>query len=130
MVTTLGCVATLEQLGTEKYALLTTFRKDGRAVSTPLWVMPDGDGVAFWTPDNTGKVKRIRNSGRVTITACDINPARLKAMQKTLQGIRYRVLDVTESPWEREFADPPNPRAYGSGVPKSGRLRNPRPTIA
>jgi 16S rRNA (cytosine967-C5)-methyltransferase len=38
-----------------------------------------------------------------SITACDINPARLKAMQKTLQGIRYRVLDVTESPWDREF---------------------------
>ena len=67
----------MEQLGSEKYALLTTFRKDGRAVPTPLWVMPNGDGVAFWTPDNTGKVKRIRNSGRVTITACDMrgNPS-------------------------------------------------------
>jgi 16S rRNA (cytosine967-C5)-methyltransferase len=38
-----------------------------------------------------------------SITACDISPARLKAMQKTLPGVRYRVLDATELPWEREF---------------------------
>jgi uncharacterized protein len=65
-------MATLEQLGAEKYAFLTTFRKDGRAVGTPLWVVPDGDGIAFWTPDGTGKVKRIRNSGRVTVAPCDV----------------------------------------------------------
>ena len=38
-----------------------------------------------------------------SITACDISPARLKAMQKTLPGITYRVLDATELPWERAF---------------------------
>jgi uncharacterized protein len=65
-------MATLEQLSSEKYLLLTTFRKDGRAVSTPLWVVPDGNGLAFWTPDGTGKVKRIRNSGRVTVQPCDV----------------------------------------------------------
>ena len=65
-------MTTLEQLGAEKYLLLTTFRKDGRAVSTPLWVVPDGTGLAFWTPDNTGKIKRIRNSGRVTVQPCDV----------------------------------------------------------
>ena len=65
-------MATLEQLGAEKYVLLTTFRRDGRAVPTPLWVVPDGPGLAFWTPAGTGKVKRIRNSGRVTVAACDV----------------------------------------------------------
>ncbi len=64
-------MATLEQLGAEKYVLLTTFRRDGRAVPTPLWVVPDGAGPAFWTPVGTGKVKRIRNSGRVTVAPCD-----------------------------------------------------------
>jgi PPOX class probable F420-dependent enzyme len=61
----------LEQLGSEKYVLLTTFRRDGRAVPTALWVLPDGAGIAFWTARDTGKVKRIRNNGRVTVTACD-----------------------------------------------------------
>jgi PPOX class probable F420-dependent enzyme len=65
-------MTSLEQLGTEKYVLLTTFRKDGRAVPTALWVVPDGAGLAFWTPKDTGKVKRIRNSGRVTVAACDM----------------------------------------------------------
>ena len=65
-------MTTLEHLGTEKYVLLTTFRKDGRAVSTPLWVVPDAAGIAVWTPTDTGKVKRIRNSGRVTVAPCDM----------------------------------------------------------
>jgi PPOX class probable F420-dependent enzyme len=65
-------MATLEQLGSEKYLLLTTFRKDGRAVPTPLWVVPDGTGLAFWTPAGTGKLKRIRNNGRVTVQPCDV----------------------------------------------------------
>jgi PPOX class probable F420-dependent enzyme len=65
-------VTTVERLGAEKYVLLTTFRKDGRAVPTPLWVVPDGTGIAAWTPADSGKVKRIRNSGRVTLAACDV----------------------------------------------------------
>ncbi|GAA1585446.1 PPOX class F420-dependent oxidoreductase [Actinoplanes couchii] len=62
----------LEQLGSEKYVLLTTFRRDGRAVATPLWVVPDGAGLAFWTVAESGKHKRIRNSGRVTVAPCDM----------------------------------------------------------
>ena len=65
-------MATLEQLGAEKYVLLTTFRKDGRAVGTPIWAVPHGSGLMVWTPTDTGKVKRIRNSGRVTVQACDL----------------------------------------------------------
>jgi uncharacterized protein len=65
-------MATLEQLGSEKYVLLTTYRRDGRAVPTPLWVVPEGAGLAVWTPKDAGKVKRIRNGGRVTVTACDM----------------------------------------------------------
>ena len=62
---------TLEQIGSEKYALLTTFRKDGRAVATPVWVLPAGTGVAFWTETDSWKVKRVRNNPRVTVAACD-----------------------------------------------------------
>ncbi|MEU4424247.1 PPOX class F420-dependent oxidoreductase [Actinoplanes sp. NPDC024001] len=65
-------MAALEQLGSEKYVLLTTFRRDGRAVGTPLWVVPDGAGLGFWTVAGSGKLKRIRNSGRVTVAACDV----------------------------------------------------------
>jgi PPOX class probable F420-dependent enzyme len=65
-------MASLEQLGSQKYVLLTTYRRDGRAVATPLWVVPDPAGLACWTVADSGKVKRIRNGGRVTVTACDM----------------------------------------------------------
>jgi PPOX class probable F420-dependent enzyme len=65
-------MSSLEQLGSEKYVLVTTFRKDGRAVPTPTWVVPDPAGLAVWTPRDAGKVKRIRNSGRVTVAPCDV----------------------------------------------------------
>ena len=37
-------------LTVEKYMLLTTFRRDGTAVSTPVWVVGLDDGtVGVWT---------------------------------------------------------------------------------
>lgn len=64
-------VTDLERLGGEKYVLLTTFRKDGRAVPTPVWAVRDGDALAVWTVVDSGKVKRIRRSGEVTVAPCD-----------------------------------------------------------
>lgn len=52
--------------------LLTTFRKDGRAVPTPVWVVRDGRSLAIWTVADSGKVKRIRRNGDVTVAACDV----------------------------------------------------------
>src|ERR1700678_1387354 len=45
-----------------------------------------------------------RNPG-ASITACDISPARLKAMQKNFPGldIHFRVLDATQLPFEKQF---------------------------
>ena len=55
----------------EKYVLLTTFRKNGDAVATPVWIvgMPDGTG-GFTTEATSGKVKRIRNNPSVTLQPC------------------------------------------------------------
>jgi PPOX class probable F420-dependent enzyme len=64
-------MATLEQLGSEQYVLLTTFRRDERGVPTPLWVVPHDGGLMVWTPAGSGKVKRIRNNSRVTVQPCD-----------------------------------------------------------
>ncbi|MET7297708.1 PPOX class F420-dependent oxidoreductase [Embleya sp. NPDC005575] len=64
--------ADLDRLAAGKYVLLTTFRRDGRAVGTPVWVFRDGDALGVWTARDSGKVKRIRNSGKVTVTACDV----------------------------------------------------------
>jgi PPOX class probable F420-dependent enzyme len=46
---------------------LTTFTKDGRPKPTPIWGVPDGDRLLVITDDGSWKVKRIRNTPRVTI---------------------------------------------------------------
>ncbi|BCB90781.1 PPOX class F420-dependent oxidoreductase [Phytohabitans suffuscus] len=61
----------LDRLADESYVLLTTFRKDGRAVATPVWAVRDGDALAVWSVADAGKVKRIRRSGEVTVAPCD-----------------------------------------------------------
>ncbi len=50
-----------------KYLLLTTFTKDGRPKPTPIWGVPEGDRLLVITDDESWKVKRIRNTTRVTI---------------------------------------------------------------
>jgi PPOX class probable F420-dependent enzyme len=65
-------LTTVEELGSGAYVLITTFRKDGRAVPTPVWVAADGDALVVWSATDTGKVKRIRNSGEVTVAPCDV----------------------------------------------------------
>jgi PPOX class probable F420-dependent enzyme len=65
--------ADLGRLASGKYLLVTTFRKDGREVPTPVWVVRDGDALGIWTVADTGKVKRIRNRADVLVSACDIH---------------------------------------------------------
>jgi PPOX class probable F420-dependent enzyme len=59
-------------LAEEKYMLFTTFRRDGRAVATPVWVvgLPGGE-LGFSTGSGSGKAKRLRHTPRVTVQACD-----------------------------------------------------------
>lgn len=64
-------MSSLDRLAAEKYVLLTTFRKDGRAVATPVWAVRDGDALAVWTVVDSGKVKRVRRNGEVTVGPCD-----------------------------------------------------------
>jgi PPOX class probable F420-dependent enzyme len=59
-------------LGDEKYVLLTTFRRDGTPVSTPVWAVKlDGETFGFWTSSGSGKVKRLAHTDRVTVQPCD-----------------------------------------------------------
>ncbi|GAA2554456.1 PPOX class F420-dependent oxidoreductase [Winogradskya consettensis] len=60
----------LDRLSGEKFVLLTTFRRDGRPVPTPVWVVPRPGGLAVWTAPGSGKVKRVRNNGHVTLAPC------------------------------------------------------------
>lgn len=64
--------ADFDQVASAKYVLLTTFRKDGSPVATPLWAAPDGGRLLMWTVTDSYKVKRIRRDQRVTVAECDV----------------------------------------------------------
>ena len=59
-------------LAKAQYVLLTTFTKDGRPKPTPIWAAPDGDRLLVITQEKSWKVKRIRNTPRVTLAVCDM----------------------------------------------------------
>lgn len=55
----------------EQYVSITTFRKSGERVSSPVWIAPLGDGTAGFVTDlDSGKVKRIRNNPQVILRPC------------------------------------------------------------
>ncbi|MEV5933429.1 PPOX class F420-dependent oxidoreductase [Streptomyces sp. NPDC052079] len=60
------------RLGAGKYLLLTSYRKNGTPVATPVWVVRDGDALGVWTAADSWKVKRIRAHGDVLVGPCDM----------------------------------------------------------
>src|SRR6478752_1161507 len=62
--------ATTLALGASDFIQLTTFRRTGEGVPTPVWVVSDGDRLAVSTPAGTGKLKRIGHTPRVTVAEC------------------------------------------------------------
>lgn len=60
----------LADLAAASYVALTSHRRDGTPVTTPVWVVHDGDALAVWTPRHTYKVKRIRRDPTVTVAPC------------------------------------------------------------
>jgi uncharacterized protein len=63
---------TFADVAKSEYILLTTFTKDGRPKPTAIWAAPDGDRLVVITQEKSWKVKRIRNTPRVTVAACDM----------------------------------------------------------
>lgn len=63
---------TFTDLAQADYILLTTFTKDGRPKPTPIWAAADGERLLVITQESSWKVRRIRNTGRVTLAVCDI----------------------------------------------------------
>jgi hypothetical protein len=56
----------------QKYISLTTFRKNGAAVATPVWFGEDNDRLYVMTRSDMGKTKRIRNNSTVRVAPCTI----------------------------------------------------------
>ena len=82
---------TFDDVSKAQYVLLTTFTKDGRPKPTPIWIARDGNRALVITEKNAWKVKRIRNTPRVTLAVCDMK-GRVKDGAETIEA-KARVLD-------------------------------------
>jgi PPOX class probable F420-dependent enzyme len=65
--------STVELFGKAEYVALTTFRADGRAVTTPVWAAERDGRLVVSTPGRSAKVRRIRRTPRVTVAVCDFS---------------------------------------------------------
>ena len=78
----------------ERYISLATYRKNGQEVLTPVWFAREGDSLYVLTLGDSGKVKRLRNSGRSRVAACN--------MRGRVHGewidTTTRIVDKTEEP--------------------------------
>jgi uncharacterized protein len=60
------------ELQNQKYISLTTFRKNGVPVRTPVWFAEQDGKLYVFTNPKSGKMKRIRNSSQVRIAPSTI----------------------------------------------------------
>lgn len=58
-------------LANAQYVNLSTFRRTGVEVHTPVWFAVDNGTSYVFSAGDAGKVKRIRANGRARVAACD-----------------------------------------------------------
>ncbi|MCS6802065.1 MAG: PPOX class F420-dependent oxidoreductase [Chloroflexota bacterium] len=75
-------------LGASPYLSLTTFRRSGEPVATPVWFAREGDRLVLLTRAGAGKLKRIAHTPRVLVAPCDV---RGRVTGETAEG-RARLL--------------------------------------
>lgn len=110
---------TLEPFVHQKYVLLTTYRRDGTPVGTPVNIAVEGDRAFVRTWDTAWKVKRIRNNSEV-----EVAPSTLRG-KPTGPAVRAhaRILDGDESAYAGRAIARKHRILHGLLVPLVHRLR-------
>jgi len=57
----------------DQFFALRTFRADGTAVPTPIWLAGSGNRWYGYTPGRSWKVRRVRRDGRVEVARSDFD---------------------------------------------------------
>ncbi len=110
-------------LTTSKYMLLTTFRRTGEPVSTPVHVVAEGDVAFFRTWDVSGKGKRLRHTASVKVAPCRFRGHRLgddlPAVAVVLddEASRQAAAKLARAPPPARLADPVVPPSPGLDYP-------------
>jgi PPOX class probable F420-dependent enzyme len=82
------------------YIALTTYRKNGTPVVTPVWFVSDGERLAIWTSVESGKVKRLRHTPRVHLAPSTHGG---RVLGRCAAGVAHFVPPERASRWERAF---------------------------
>jgi PPOX class probable F420-dependent enzyme len=64
-------VDAIGELDRHRYMSLSTFRRGGAEVATPVWFAAAGGKLYVFTAGDSGKVKRLRNSSRARVAPSD-----------------------------------------------------------
>ncbi len=92
----------LGRLGNEPFVSLTTFRRNGEGVPTPVWVARDGDALIVLTPEESYKVGRVRADPRVRLTP-STRTGRVKGGGPLVEGTAEVVADPAETRRQRDL---------------------------
>lgn len=84
-------------LAGKRFLSLTSFRKNGQPVRTPLWFAEQEGNLYLMTRDDSWKYKRIRNNPRVLVAPCT---ARGRITGPDVEA-RARILESAEFPVAR-----------------------------
>ena len=63
--------------GDTRCIALTTYRRDGRPVTTPVWAAPLNGNLYVVTARSTGKVRRLRATDRIRFAPSNMNGRRI-----------------------------------------------------
>jgi uncharacterized protein len=86
-------MTSFEPFRTRRTALLTTYKRDGTPVATPVTIAVDGDRAYVRTWDSSWKAKRMRNNPAVLVAPSTV---RGRATRPAM-GARSRLLDGDEA---------------------------------
>jgi uncharacterized protein len=93
--------------GDARYLALTTYRRDGRPVTTPVWAAPLDGKLYVVTAKSTGKARRVRATGRVRFAASNMSGRRI------LSEWQEGVANIVEDEQRRNNALAALQRKYG-----------------
>ena len=101
-----------------KTVLLTTFKRDGTPVPTPVSLAPDGERIVFRSYDRAWKTKRLRRNPEVEFAPCTLQG---RVRGPVARG-RARLLDGDEAQAARRALRRRHPVLHGVLVPLAHRL--------
>ena len=106
-------------IGDAKYIQLTTYRRDGRAVATPVHVVAAGNSAFFRTWDVSGKAKRIRHTPMVMVAPSSMRGRPYEAPRRA----QATLLEGLESERAAGLLAKKHRIVHGWLIPKVHRLR-------